>query len=85
VIEHNLDVVKTADWVLDLGPEGGHRGGEVVAQGSPERIARTPDSYTGQFLAEPLGLEPVPFTDPPAGNGSRARRPRAAKAGRTGS
>jgi excinuclease ABC subunit A len=90
VIEHNLDVVKTADWVIDLGPEGGHRGGEVVAQGSPERIARSPGSHTGQFLAEPLGLEPVPFAGPPPGNGSNrsrastARRPRA-KAGRTGS
>src|SRR4029450_12093411 len=63
-----MEVVTTADRVIDLGPEGGHRGGEVVAQGSPERIARTPDSYTGQFLAEPLGLEPVPLTDPPAGH-----------------
>ena len=59
VIEHNLDVVKTADWVIDLGPEGGHRGGEVVAQGPPERVARTKGSYTGQFLAEPLGVEPA--------------------------
>jgi excinuclease ABC subunit A len=59
VIEHNLDVVKTADWVIDLGPEGGGRGGQVVAQGPPERVARTEGSYTGQFLAEPLGVEPA--------------------------
>jgi excinuclease ABC subunit A len=58
VIEHNLDVVKTADWVIDLGPEGGHRGGEVVAEGPPERVARTKASYTGHFLAEALGAEP---------------------------
>ena len=58
VIEHNLDVVKTADWVIDLGPEGGHRGGEVVAEGPPERVARTKGSYTGQFLAQALGVEP---------------------------
>ena len=62
VIEHNLDVVKTADWIVDLGPEGGDGGGEIVASGPPERIAADPDSHTGQFLAEVLGalpLEPV--------------------------
>jgi excinuclease ABC subunit A len=51
VIEHNLDVIKTADWVIDLGPEGGPRGGEVVAEGTPEAVARNPRSFTGQFLA----------------------------------
>ena len=51
VIEHNLDVIKTADWVIDLGPEGGVRGGEVVAEGPPEAIAQEPRSYTGQYLA----------------------------------
>jgi excinuclease ABC subunit A len=51
VIEHNLDVIKTADWVIDLGPEGGARGGEVVAQGPPEAIIEAPNSYTGQWLA----------------------------------
>jgi len=51
VIEHNLDVIKSADWIIDLGPDGGDRGGEVVAIGTPEDIARTPQSYTGQFLA----------------------------------
>ncbi len=54
VIEHNLDVIKTADWVIDLGPEGGGRGGEVVVAGPPEVIARTPDSYTGKWLARIL-------------------------------
>ena len=51
VIEHNLDVIKTADWVLDLGPEGGVRGGEVVAEGTPEMVVKEPRSFTGQYLA----------------------------------
>ncbi|MBO9516715.1 MAG: excinuclease ABC subunit UvrA [Porphyrobacter sp.] len=50
VIEHNLDVIKTADWILDLGPDGGVRGGEIVAQGTPEQVADEPRSYTGQYL-----------------------------------
>jgi excinuclease ABC subunit A len=50
VIEHNLDVIKTADWILDLGPEGGARGGAIIAAGSPEDVARVKESYTGQFL-----------------------------------
>jgi len=54
VIEHNLDVVKTADWIIDLGPEGGDEGGEVVAVGTPEVVAAVPDSYTGKFLREVL-------------------------------
>lgn len=54
VIEHNLDVIKTADWVVDLGPEGGHRGGEILATGTPEQIAQAPRSHTGQFLARVL-------------------------------
>jgi len=54
VIEHNLDVVKTADWVIDLGPEGGDRGGEVVAQGTPEQVAQVRNSFTGQFLRKVL-------------------------------
>jgi excinuclease ABC subunit A len=52
VIEHNLDVIKTADHVVDLGPEGGEGGGEVIATGTPEQIAAQPGSYTGEFLAE---------------------------------
>jgi excinuclease ABC subunit A len=54
VIEHNLDVIKTADWIIDLGPEGGDRGGQIVAQGTPEDIARVKESHTGQFLKKIL-------------------------------
>ena len=54
VIEHNLDVIKTADWVVDLGPEGGHRGGLIIAEGTPESLAATPASHTGEFLARLL-------------------------------
>ena len=50
VIEHNLDVVKTADWIIDLGPEGGSDGGQIVAQGTPEDVAKVKKSYTGNFL-----------------------------------
>jgi excinuclease ABC subunit A len=50
VIEHNLDVIKTADWVIDLGPEGGSRGGCIVAEGTPEEVSKVPESFTGQFL-----------------------------------
>ncbi len=57
VIEHNLEVIKTADWILDLGPEGGVRGGEVVAEGTPEQVAKAAKSYTGHYLAPLLGLE----------------------------
>jgi excinuclease ABC subunit A len=63
VIEHNLEVVKTADWIVDMGPEGGDAGGEVVAQGAPEQIARSPKSYTGQHLKPVL-----------ARKGTKARR-----------
>ena len=54
VIEHNLDVIKTADHIIDMGPEGGSGGGLVIAEGTPEEIAANPASYTGQFLAEVL-------------------------------
>ena len=54
VIEHNLDVIKTADWIVDLGPEGGDRGGEVIAVGTPEQVARVERSYTGQYLKKML-------------------------------
>ena len=54
VIEHNLEVIKTADWVIDLGPEGGDGGGEVVAWGPPEDIVKAPRSYTGKFLKHVL-------------------------------
>ncbi|HXE90593.1 MAG TPA: excinuclease ABC subunit UvrA [Terriglobales bacterium] len=56
VIEHNLDVIKTADWIIDLGPEGGERGGEIVAVGPPESLARNPQSHTGRWLARILGI-----------------------------
>jgi excinuclease ABC subunit A len=54
VIEHNLDVIKTADWIVDLGPEGGEAGGRLVAEGTPEDVARQKHSYTGQFLRKVL-------------------------------
>ncbi|MBE3583498.1 MAG: excinuclease ABC subunit UvrA [Limnochordaceae bacterium] len=63
VIEHNLDVIKTADYLIDLGPEGGDRGGEVVATGTPEEVAMTPQSYTGLFLRPILGLGPNPLEE----------------------
>jgi excinuclease ABC subunit A len=56
VIEHNLDVIKSADWIIDLGPEGGSGGGSVVAEGTPEHVAKVPESYTGKFLAPLLGI-----------------------------
>jgi excinuclease ABC subunit A len=56
VIEHNLDVIKTADWVIDLGPDGGSGGGTVVATGTPEQVARCEASYTGQFLKKLLNV-----------------------------
>ena len=64
VIEHNLDVIKTADWIVDLGPEGGTRGGAIVAEGTPEAVARVPGSATGEYLARVLRGEPlVPLSD----------------------
>ena len=59
VIEHNLEVIKTADWIIDLGPEGGDGGGEIVAQGTPEEVAKEKRSYTGQFLKPVLGRKGV--------------------------
>jgi excinuclease ABC subunit A len=59
VIEHNLDVIKTADWVIDLGPEGGAGGGQIIAAGTPEDVAANPDSYTGKYLARVLKDAPV--------------------------
>ncbi|MEZ5381010.1 MAG: excinuclease ABC subunit UvrA [Microthrixaceae bacterium] len=59
VIEHNLDVIKCADWLIDLGPEGGDGGGTLVAEGTPEQVAKVADSYTGAFLAPLLGMEPA--------------------------
>ena len=54
VIEHNMDVIKTADWIVDLGPEGGAKGGEIVAAGTPEEVAQVTGSHTGRFLRHVL-------------------------------
>jgi excinuclease ABC subunit A len=75
VIEHNLDVIRCADWVIDLGPEGGAGGGRIVAQGTPEQVARVNASYTGRYLAEVLAAQPVPATSKTTNKTSR--RPRA--------
>ncbi|MFJ7274037.1 excinuclease ABC subunit UvrA [Kitasatospora sp. NPDC098663] len=77
VIEHNLDVIKTADWVVDMGPEGGSGGGMVVAEGTPEQIAAVPESHTGKFLRDIL---PGEFADAPVASVKKAPRKRAAAA-----
>ena len=71
VIEHNLDVIKTADWIIDLGPEGGELGGQVIAAGPPEEVATVAGSYTGQFLKKALETEPELVL---SGNGRRRKR-----------
>ncbi|NER78246.1 MAG: excinuclease ABC subunit UvrA [Leptolyngbya sp. SIO1D8] len=63
MIEHNLDVIRCADWVIDLGPEGGDRGGEIIATGTPEQVAQNPNSYTGRYLARVLEQHPPQLTD----------------------
>jgi excinuclease ABC subunit A len=55
VIEHNLDIIKVADWLIDMGPEGGDAGGRVIAEGTPEDVAQALDSFTGQYLQHYLG------------------------------
>ncbi|MDT4987833.1 MAG: excinuclease subunit, partial [Micromonosporaceae bacterium] len=80
VIEHNLDVIKTADWLIDMGPEGGHKGGEVIAVGTPEEVAEVAESYTGEFLRRTLGLTGEP--DGSVGGDARGRAARANGAGR---
>ncbi|MFU8872666.1 excinuclease ABC subunit UvrA [Micromonospora sp. SL4-19] len=72
-IEHNLDVIKSADWIIDMGPEGGHRGGTVLATGTPEEVAEVPESHTGQFLRPMLKLDGE-------AKGAKAATTRAAKA-----
>jgi excinuclease ABC subunit A len=59
VIEHNLDVIRSCDWVIDLGPEGGDKGGEVIAVGTPEEVAENERSYTGQYLKQVLQQHPA--------------------------
>jgi excinuclease ABC subunit A len=76
VIEHNLDVIKNADWLIDMGPEGGNKGGLVLAAGTPEEVAEVPDSHTGYFLRHALRLEGEPA-------GADAAVARAAKANGT--
>ncbi|HOF63064.1 MAG TPA: excinuclease ABC subunit UvrA [Dermatophilaceae bacterium] len=87
VIEHNLDVIKSADWVIDLGPEGGSRGGQVVAEGTPETVAAQSDSYTGQFLAPILAKANagMPAARPSVGRGASRAKKQPAAAGATGS
>ena len=64
VIEHNLDVIKTADWIVDLGPEGGDRGGRIIAEGTPEKVAKVKESATAEYLARVLRGDPlVPLSD----------------------
>ena len=82
VIEHNLEVIKTADWILDLGPEGGDGGGEIVVAGTPETVAAHKRSHTGHFLAEVLARRP--FADgQKAASGKDAGKPGAAGRGKT--
>jgi excinuclease ABC subunit A len=71
VIEHNLDVIKTSDWIIDMGPEGGAEGGTIVAEGTPEDVAAVPESYTGKFLAETLGGNGVSPSAPRRSNRRR--------------
>ncbi len=84
VIEHNLDVIKTADWIIDLGPEGGARGGEVVVAGTPEAVAATEASATGQYLSRVLRGEPliplsnVSFAEAAGRANGNGKRPKAA-------
>jgi excinuclease ABC subunit A len=59
VIEHNLDVIKSSDWVIDMGPEGGHRGGTLIAEGTPEQLAQVPESHTAAFLRRLLPEVPA--------------------------
>ncbi|TXI49761.1 MAG: excinuclease ABC subunit UvrA [Lysobacter sp.] len=87
VIEHNLDVIKTADWVVDLGPEGGHRGGQIIGEGTPEQLIAIPESHTGRFLAPLLGRKRAAGSTPSKASSiskdERALPPRSNKAAKT--
>jgi excinuclease ABC subunit A len=76
VIEHNLDVIKAADWVIDLGPEGGAAGGDLIVSGTPEEVARTPGSHTGRYLRRVLGMK-TREADATSGVSRRRRQPAA--------
>ena len=83
VIEHNLDVIKTADWIIDLGPEGGARGGQVIASGTPEQVARVAGSATGEYLGRVLRGEPlVPLSDVSFAEAAGRPSPRRVRDGR---
>jgi excinuclease ABC subunit A len=89
IIEHNLDVIRNADWVIDLGPEGGEDGGRIVGEGRPAKIAATPGSYTGQFLKRyykltngrlaPAEAEEESLSDSAAGNGAKVASSRSSE------
>ncbi|TXN21933.1 MULTISPECIES: excinuclease ABC subunit UvrA [Methylobacterium] len=79
VIEHNLEVIKTADWVIDMGPEGGDGGGMVVAEGTPEQIAKSTASHTGRFLRDVLARRPATARPVPAGDAATPKRRQAAE------
>jgi excinuclease ABC subunit A len=86
IIEHNLDVIRNADWILDLGPEGGEDGGRVVGEGRPAKIAKTPGSFTGEFLARYYAshngkLAEIPSDAPLSNNGCHPERPEANREG----
>ncbi|MCU1528718.1 MAG: ABC-ATPase UvrA, partial [Frondihabitans sp.] len=83
VIEHNLDVIKSADWVVDMGPEGGAGGGLVLATGTPEHLAKVPESHTGLFLAELLAQKPTDVRPSPARNSSPKKKSTTTKAAKT--
>ncbi|MEQ8344489.1 MAG: excinuclease ABC subunit UvrA [Sneathiellaceae bacterium] len=82
VIEHNLEVIKTADWIIDLGPEGGDKGGRIVAAGTPEEVAEVPESYTGQYLRDYLTRRPASRPAGPPGKAAGKRGPKRAAAAR---
>ena len=74
VIEHNLEVIKTADWVIDLGPEGGDSGGEIVASGPPGEIVKEPRSHTGHYLAQAMARRPAAEAAKPPAKSKAAKR-----------
>jgi excinuclease ABC subunit A len=85
VIEHNLDVIKVSDWLIDLGPEGGDEGGQVIVTGTPEEVAAEPGSYTGRFLSGMLEVKAKRGRKPAARGAARGSASRTAKASANGS